>query len=366
MSERSFFETFVGGEETLQMGRAVNIGNGACILDIFGDSGALMNLVKTSIEMEKWNPSAVLSIGFKQGLDKPQAHLLLIATEKPLDLNEVKATVKRKAFETLLQEDVFYAHLLSAMAEEVNVGAFDKGFELMTHANLVFADLFKTLFAVRSGLHTPRPLRESKTGATSLILLGRVGKRVVVASKNDQFELFDSISTPTSGPARYATIDESVFAVAEDGQSELHGVSVIQLAQYLEGMVEKIEWRSTKMDACWIVELAIVDNRDGGKLLLTLDGGMYRYMPVDVRFTDNVMHLMPDVERATPHLSGRYQPPIVRINARAGSGRGYIAHVDRESPTLVRYQTIATAAEESEEFRQTAISVTGGDWQPKT
>jgi hypothetical protein len=363
MNGHSYFESIADGSDTLQMHPPIEMGSGISILDISGDCAELLYLMRASIQMEKWSPSAVLSIGFRYDGSRPQAHLLFITTVTSLDLNEVKAIVRRDVFQRHLREDFFYAHLLSAMAEDVNVGAFDKGFEQIHNANLVFADLIKTLFAERRGVHGMRALHGSKTGVTSLILVGRTGKRVVVGSKQDQLDLFDTISTPTTGMARYATVDESVFVVAEHGQSEVHGISVVMLAQYLEGMIDQIEWRSTKMDGCRIVELAIVDNRDGGKLLLTLDDGAYRYMPISVRFTDNVMNLELDTKRATPHLRGRYQPPIVRINARASKGRGYIAHVDRDSPTLIGFQTIASAAMESREFRQTAISVTNGDWQ---
>lgn len=363
MSKRSFFDTSVQTHTALCIEDAIDSDDGhAVILSMMGESSHLFSLISDAIEQGHWDPSAVLAIGFRydESQDLTIGHLLIIATKDGYDLSVLGASVPAIAFVYLQQKGFFYAHLLGALAEHVNIGAFDKGFELMFNSDRVFEDLFSTLFSKAGTERTLRSLRGSKTQATSLILLGKTDKRVVVAGKADVRDSFMRIPTPTSGPARYATIDETAFAAAPLGGDRLFALHVTQISQLLDDEIKTLTWRDTQIVHGNVVELAIVDGEQG-KLLLTLDGA-FRYMPVDVRFTRGKLKLKADVKHCTPATSDQPQPPIVRFNAQGSGGRGYIAHVDPGSDALVVFSTIDQTAQSQPAFIRTITGVTNGGW----
>ncbi len=368
MSRRSFFLSLVHANRALHVHKIAEIAHSdTAILSLQGDTDSLLALIGTSIKENYWDPSALLSLGFKHELDdaedqlSAQGHMLFLSTDRTQDLNDLKAAVPSSMFAELFCKDYFYAHLLGAMAEEVNLGAFDKGFEQMMDSDNVFHHLFKTLYVSDGSVHNMRTLCGSKTKASSLILLGNTNKRVVVAANHRIVDTFTTIPTPTSGPARYATIDESAFAAAAYNERRIYGLHVVQIANLIDGSMNPLEWRDTRINDGNVVELAIVDGAPG-KLLLTLAGSEHRYVPVDVRFTQGVLQLNLDLKNATPAVANLDQPPIVRINANGTQGRGYIAHIDPSGKTIVRYNTIEAAALEHPAFARTISSVTNEDW----
>jgi hypothetical protein len=286
--------------------------SGASLISI---AGRIENVLDYA-EEQGWNPSRIIVFGqnghgvktFK--LSDVDAHLLVVIdVDNAEDIAKAAASISKVLIDALLLDGFDYAHKISLMKDDVTVGVFNEEFDHNTFAHHVMRLATNTWFEEGR-------LKFADSCSYAMLFIGREGKRSITAQITGSPGEVMRLSAPFIGESqmRCAIISNEILVVCGKGIGKVYVASSKMIKDVIAGKHDIDAWVEFTLANQSIEDVAIVDGSPD-TIILTIEGGEHRLLPVVIRQGNERFSFMPALldGLATRQIKGVCSP-VVRVN----------------------------------------------------
>lgn len=281
--------------------------------------------------IQEWNPHDIVAFGQNgavPGLKKTdiEAHMIVISGDH--SMADVAGSIDKMILHSLLQDGFDYANMIAGFHNGVQVVNFGSAFATNPFGEYVTDVLFATFF------NRMNQIKRSHDVSNTLLFIGGEKDRTLCAKIAGRDGTYKMLPSPYAGvvESRHAVVGKNILLTAPFDRKDIFAIDAESLVDFLSEPESVLIWSGQRI-AHNIEDIAVVDGSPD-TVILTLSDGLFRLVPITVRFVQDNLVLIPSTTDGIclEDLGGEILSPVVRI-----AQNGHLILADRHNTTLLRF-----------------------------